>query len=58
MFDFVLFFLIFLPAMDLIRQFSSIGQVNKFLITTAITALTGSYFIYASVLAGKFADFL
>jgi len=54
MFDFVLFFLIFLPVMDIIRQLSSLDQVKKLLITGLVTSLIGSYFVYTSVLAGKF----
>jgi len=53
MFDFVLFFLIFLPLMDVIRQVSSLGYVKKLLITGLVTSLIGSYFVYASILAGK-----
>ena len=53
MFDFVMFFLVFLPLMDLIRQMRSLDKVKKLLITGLVTGLIGSYFVYASILAGK-----
>ena len=53
MFDLVLFFLIFLPVMDGIRQLRGVGKVKKLLITGTLTSLCGSYFVYTSILAGK-----
>ena len=58
MFDFVLFFLIFLPLMDIIRQMRSINQVKKVVITGLVTAAIGSYFVYTTVLAGKLTLFV
>jgi len=53
MFDFILFFLVFLPIMDAARQFRKIGQVQRMIIITAGTSLCGSYFVYTSILAEK-----
>ena len=53
MFDFIVFFLIFLPLMDVIRHMRSSSTITKVLLTGTITSLVGSYFIYTSVLAGK-----
>lgn len=53
MFDFILFFLVFLPLMDVVRQYRKIGQMQRFLATGAITSLCASYFVYTSILAGK-----
>ena len=54
MFDFVLFFLVFLPAMDGIRNLRGFSQVQKLVITGVLTSLCGSYFVYTSILAGKY----
>jgi len=53
MFDFVVFFLIFLPLMDVIRHMRSASTVTKVLLTGSITSLVGSYFVYTSILAEK-----
>jgi len=53
MFDFALFFLLFVPLNDLLRQFESIGYVKRVIATFALTTMCGSYFVYESILAGK-----
>ena len=53
MFDFVLFFLIFLPVMDGIRQIRSVGKVQKFMIQGIVTSAVGTYFVYTTILAEK-----
>ena len=53
MFDFIVFFLMFLPIMDCIRQLRGLNKVAKLVVTGAVTSFVGSYFIYTSVLAGK-----
>mmetsp|Transcript_31276 Transcript_31276/g.36697 ORF Transcript_31276/g.36697 Transcript_31276/m.36697 type:complete len:217 (-) Transcript_31276:577-1227(-) len=53
MFDFILFFLIFLPLMDVARQYRKISKAQRILITGAVTSLCGSYFVYTSILAEK-----
>ena len=58
MFDFIVFFLIFLPLMDVIRHMRSAKTVTKVLMTGIITSIVGSYFVYTSVLAGKLENFV
>ena len=53
MFDFALFFLVFLPLMDGIRQLRKMQKVKKLLLTGIVTSFIGTYFIYQSILAGK-----
>ena len=53
MFDFIVFFLIFIPLMDIIRHMRTTSMVVKVLITAVITSVIGSYFVYTSILAGK-----
>ena len=53
MFDFILFFLIFLPIMDVARQQRKLSAFQRVLVTAAVTSLCGSYFVYTSILAGK-----
>lgn len=53
MFDFVFFFLVFLPAMDVIRQLTGLSWIKKFAFTVTVTGLCGTYFVYTSILAGK-----
>lgn len=57
MFDFILFFLVFLPVMDGLRSIRKVNQVTKLIVTVAVTSLTGSYFVYTSILAEKPANF-
>ena len=57
MFDFILFFLVFLPIMDGLRQIRKLNHVTKLLLTAAVTSLTGSYFGYTSILAEKPTNF-
>ena len=54
MFDFIVFFLIFLPLMDIIRHMRTSTMTSKVFLTVIITSIVGSYFVYTSVLAGKF----
>ena len=53
MFDFIVFFLMFIPLMDIIRHMRTSTMVTKVLLTGMITSFIGSYFVYTSILAEK-----
>ena len=53
MLDFIVFFLMFIPMMDIVRHMRTSTMLTRILLTVCITSLFGSYFVYTSILAGK-----
>ena len=53
MLDFIVFFLMFIPMMDIVRHMRSSTMLTRILLTVCITSLFGSYFVYTSILAEK-----
>ena len=52
MFDFIVYFLVFIPLMDIIRHMRT-SSLHKIMLTAIITSLVGSYYVYTTILAGK-----
>jgi len=48
--DFVFFFLVFLPAMDGVRNMKLMDKQTRLILSFGITALIGSYFGYQSMM--------